>query len=92
MPAVYRILMMNFDKPSCFVENFLPETDRSFFSINHLQVSGSPTEFASDIERIQAAAVRPCFPRAEFAFVLRASRHRFGRSRGVDSAMPGKCT
>lgn len=34
MPPVYWILVVDFDKLSEFVENFLPETDRFLFSIH----------------------------------------------------------
>ncbi len=86
MPPVYWILVVNLDKLSGIIENFLPETDRLFFPINQLQVSGSPAKFASDIEAIQATAIRPYLPRPEFAFVLRTSRHRVGRLRSIESA------
>ena len=92
MPPVYWILVVNPDKLAGIVEKFMPETDRLFFSINQLQVSSSTTKFSSDIEAMKATAVRLCPPRAEFAFVSRASRHRLRRSRSVDSVIPGKCT
>jgi len=75
MPFIHGVFLVNFGQPPLIVLNLLPESQRCFFGIHFLEVTGKPAGPSGNVQPVTPPTAGQFFPVFEFLFVLRPRAH-----------------